>query len=119
MSKPAGHRCPDTTDIGVQTPQTSVSKPDQTPVSDRKYRTPIHRLDIIKWDSVGSGHGRTVRLRLRAPDPDTGAMSRYYTWVPNKDWAAFKSTFKWKEAVNASRKIEERKAAIRRSVRSA
>ncbi len=116
---PLGATLTSVSDTGVKGAQTPVSNPPLTQVSKRVKRTPIHLLDIERADSVGSGHGRSVRLRLRSPDPDSGKMSRYYTWVPNDEWEAFRSTFNWREAVNASRKIEARRQAIRRSVRSA
>lgn len=77
-------------------------------------KVPIHELDIIGWNSVSSGHGRSIRFKLGAPAPDTGCLTRYYTWVPEDQYDAWKKQFSIKGAINASRNKARIRAALRK-----
>jgi hypothetical protein len=64
---------------------------------------PIHEIDIVGWSPVASGKGKAIRFKLGSPAPDTGAMTRYYTWIPNEVYPSWKKQFKVQAAINASR----------------
>lgn len=77
-------------------------------------RVPIHELDIIGWTPARSGRGRSIRFKLGSPAPDTGFMTRYYTWIPEDKYAEWKKHFTIEGAINASRNQAKLRAALRR-----
>jgi hypothetical protein len=79
-----------------------------------EQRVPIHELDIIGWNPSRSGHGRSIRFKLSSPAPDTGYMSRYYTWVPEEKYEEWKRNFTIEGAINASRNKARLLAALRK-----
>lgn len=90
---------PTQTLVSEQAPDIDV-RPEPVAVSDigvrtakGEGRTPVHQLKIARWDSVREGNGRSIRFRLSEPDPDTGAMSRYYRWIPLTQFDDFKQHF--------------------------
>lgn len=113
----SGAQAPSTPEPGsplesIQAPMPGIGAEDGPESSECKV--PIHELNIIGWNPSRSGHGRSIRFKLGTPAPDTGFMSRYYTWVPEEKYEEWKRNFTIEGAINASRNKARLLAALRK-----